>query len=194
MGSPENLVGHDFLELDKALQGVRTSLDASSHNPQAPPVQKPSRLNGGSMLKRHHSVGNSNGRSADLNRKAAGYKTSQPNLHYETPDEEEELLDEALSSARKATNRLDQYGHKPTNHYTMAGRPPAHNYLTPSPSANRSSVGYDHMDYISSKPVDIKPQQPQNNYTSKWPTPPYEESDWAASAAASIIAAQAAYR
>jgi meiosis induction protein kinase IME2/SME1 len=44
-------------------------------------------------------------------------------------------------------------------------------------------------------PIDIKkgPYQ-QDGSTSKWPTPPYEENEWAAAAAASIYAAGAAYR
>jgi meiosis induction protein kinase IME2/SME1 len=194
MGSPSNGASTDFLELDKALQNVRTSLDAQSHSGGPTPVQKASRVPGGSLLKRHHSVGNGNDRTANANRKAA-YKSSHTNLQYETPDEGDELLDEALNTARKAARRLDKHGNKNGNYYTTPNRPPANMYLTPSPSANRTSVGYDHMDYLAtSKPVDIKQRQPQNNYTSKWPTPPYEESDWAASAAASILAAQAAYR
>ncbi|EOD53077.1 Meiosis induction protein kinase [Neofusicoccum parvum] len=96
----------------------------------------------------------------------------------------EELLDEALASAHKASKRLARNDGPTSN--------PA--YLTPSPSANRN-VSFGHGSYSTpTKPVDIaKRQQPQAT-DPKWPTPPYEENEWAAAAAASIFAAQNAYR
>jgi meiosis induction protein kinase IME2/SME1 len=69
-------------------------------------------------------------------------------------------------------------------------------YLTPSPSANRDGVNFGQAQYTTpSKPMNIdKPHQPKEEVDSKWPTPPYEENDWAASATASIFATATMYR
>jgi meiosis induction protein kinase IME2/SME1 len=179
------LPSNDFAELDRALQGVKSSLEASSQSSLVPPPGK-SRTSTNSYLKRNHSVPQSHDQrvndytSGSSNRRRAA-KSGHSNLHYDTPDEEEELLDEALASAQIAAHNLDKHAQNP--------------YLTPASSAHQHGVGYGQPRYTS-KPMDIvKPQnQQQDSYTSKWPTPPYEESDWAAAAAASIFAAQAAYR
>jgi meiosis induction protein kinase IME2/SME1 len=183
------LPSNDFTELDRALQNVRSSLEASSQSSLVPPPGSKQRTNGNSFLKRHHSVPhNQDQRGSDYasnnaNKFRRAARSGHSNLHYDTPDEEEELLDEALTSAQSAAQNLDKHAQN--------------SYLTPASSAHQHGVGYGQPQYASSaKPMDIlKPQaQQQNSYTSKWPTPPYEESDWAAAAAASIFAAQAAYR
>jgi meiosis induction protein kinase IME2/SME1 len=179
------LPSNDFTELDKALQGVQSSLDASSQSSLVQPSVK-GRTNANSYLKRHHSIQQSQEQrvndytSTGLSNRRRAAKSGHSNLHYDTPDEEEELLDEALTSAQSAAHNLDKHVQNP--------------YLTPASSAHQHGVGYGQPQYTT-KPVDIKPQnQQQQSYTSKWPTPPYEESEWAAAAAASIFAAQAAYR
>jgi meiosis induction protein kinase IME2/SME1 len=182
----------EFTDLDKALQNVRTSMDMSN-KPISPPAPHKSSF-GGSLLKRHHSTGAA--RSNSKTRKAA-HKQSQSNLHYDTPDEEEELLSEALSGARTAANRLDHTpvsGHYPTSGRTTV-RQQSNPYLTPNPSANRTSAHYGHTDYgAAPKPLDIlRPQQPRQEVNPKWPTPPYE-SDWGASLSASLLAVPGAYR
>jgi len=184
------LPSNDFSELDKALQNVKSSLENSSQSSLAPPPGGKSRTTGGSpLLKRQHSVPHAqDARASDYtsntnsNRNRRAAKSGHPNLHYDTPDEEEELLDEALASAHNAAHNLDKHAQ--------------HSYLTPASSAHQHGVGYGQPKYMTTaKPVDIlKPRNDPNSYTSKWPTPPYEESDWAAAAAASIFAAQAAYR
>jgi meiosis induction protein kinase IME2/SME1 len=183
------LPSNDFAELDKALQNVRSSLEASSQSSLVSPPGGKSRASGNPLLKRHHSIHQNQDQRANdyisnmpTNRRRAA-KSGHSNLHYDTPDEEEELLDEALASAQTAAHNLDKHTQN--------------SYLTPASSAHQHGVGYGQPQYSTSvKPVDIlKPQnQQQNSYTSKWPTPPYEESEWAAAAAASIFAAQAAYR
>jgi meiosis induction protein kinase IME2/SME1 len=183
------LPSNDFTELDRALQNVRSSLEASSQSSLIPPSGSKPRMNGNSFSKRHHSVPQSQDQrgneytSNSMNNRRRAARSGHSNLHYDTPDEEEELLDEALTSAQTAAQNLDKHAQN--------------SYLTPASSAHQHGVGYGQPQYASSaKPMDIvKPQpQQQDSYTSKWPTPPYEESDWATAAAASIFAAQAAYR
>ena len=69
-------------------------------------------------------------------------------------------------------------------------------YPTPSPSKDNNNVNFGSHDCTPSKPMTIPMQPPQQKgvVNPQWPTPPYEESEWAASAAASIFATQAAYR
>ncbi|KAF2842152.1 kinase-like protein [Patellaria atrata CBS 101060] len=197
----------NFAELDKALQNVRYSLDAS----QASCVKNVSRVASNPVLKRHHSVPNGQeNASADPSQspvavggpissrtRRALQKQSHPSHRYETPDEEEELLDEALTSAHTAAARLDrQLQQKSTGLPTPASVVATTSYLTPSPSANRNSVNFGQDPYATpSKPLEITKTRPkQEDHNPKWPTPPYDENDWATAAAASIFAAQAGYR
>ncbi|GKT86965.1 CMG/RCK/MAK protein kinase [Colletotrichum tofieldiae] len=89
--------------------------------------------------------------------------------HYDAPDEEDELLDEVLNSTHRAMNRLDKDG-KPG-----------------LPNGNSVLFGDNH-EAVTPKPLNLqKSHGAESQY--KWPTPPYEESEWAASASASIWAA-----
>ncbi|KKY23977.1 putative meiosis induction protein kinase [Diplodia seriata] len=175
----------DFAEMDKALQHVRYSLEGLS--PAGSVKASPSpRVASNPMLKRHHSLphgSDSNGKGPVSSRTRRAVQQQPSAGHrYETPNEEEELLDEALVSAHKASKRLAS---GPTSN-------PA--YLTPSPSANRN-VSFGNGSYSTpTKPVEIAKRQQPHAADPKWPTPPYEENEWAAAAAASIFAAQNAYR
>jgi len=132
-------------------------------------------------------------------------KQSNPSNRYETPNEEEELLDEVLNSTAKAAKRLEGREQK-SSAPSQSSRPsmgqsssdvgPSASYLTPSPSANRDGVNFGQDQYATpSKPMDIsKPTPPKEQVNSKWPTPPYDENDWAAAATASIFATQTMYR
>ncbi|KAF2717541.1 Pkinase-domain-containing protein [Polychaeton citri CBS 116435] len=200
-----------FAELDKALNNVRYSLDvaAASANP-AP--KAPSRFPSNPSLKRHHSlpygmdVGatpaqSSNNPGTGRTRKSL----RQPNQRYETPDEEEELLDEAMNSAARAARQLHQEPQAESRVTYQQSRPPnyhhpteqKHNtaYLTPSQSKETNGVSFGAHEHTSVKPMDIPPMRhKKSNVQSQWPTPPYEENDWAAAAAASIFATQAQYQ
>jgi meiosis induction protein kinase IME2/SME1 len=211
-------MGTDLSDLDKALQSVRTSVDAPLGS-TIKVVHNPSAYGGSSMLKRHHSSGSREPSQHGLGRRAAGRQQSQSNLQYETPDEEDELLDEALNSARHAAQKL----HAPMSWQpspvwrsaspmdpalapNMAVQPQQpqqpqqpmqpgqfhSSYLTPAPSANRNSILHGHTDYLfHTKPLDIlKPKQAQENVPPKWPTPPYDESDWGSSVQASLFSSQ----
>lgn len=186
----------DFSDLDKALQHVRDSVEA--HSQQA--AAKGSRVATNPMLKRHHSVPHGpeprnsengvNGPISSRTRRATQNK-SNPSNRYETPNEEEELLSEVLASAHKASKKLDHQ--KVQRSQTDLG--PAASYMTPSPSANRNSVGFGQPNHVTpSKPMEISKSRTTNTDTvSKWPTPP-DDNDWASSVAASLMATQSLYR
>ena len=117
---------------------------------------------------------------------------------------QDELLDEAIASAHRAATRLDHGMPNAPGPYHPAGSKvpnvtsqPAHGapYLTPSPSKDQMSVNYSD-DYTPTKPMDIPPvrQQQKGVVNPQWPTPPYDENDWAAAAAASLYATQQAFR
>jgi meiosis induction protein kinase IME2/SME1 len=179
--------------LDKALRNVQQNLD-SSQLPNAP--TPPSHLiSPTSVLKRHHSLPQQQARSVD-NLRGVGPISSRTRRgqnhgvpHYETPDEEDELLDEVLSSTHKAMKRLDRNSiHNDTRQplrQSTSNVGLSNPYPTPSPSANGNTVlfgqGNSHV-----TPSKISGTNKQSA------TPPYdyEENEWAASAAASIFAAQ----
>lgn len=213
--SPSN--DPSFAELDKVLQNVRSSLDAATHaaNAQAKQIQ---RMPSNSMLKRHHSLHGAEGRLSPApspgpvsarTRRSVKHSERQAQ-RYETPDEEDELLDEALASADRAARRLDDSAKtmsapgkentRPLMPQLMSDPTPAATYLTPSPSKEDNSVEFANAEQRAeqspSKPMQIAvpPFPRKDTLNPQWPTPPYEENEWAASAAASIFAAQAAYR
>jgi meiosis induction protein kinase IME2/SME1 len=105
---------------------------------------------------------------------------------YEAPDEEEELLDEALTSTQRAMKRMEQNSSKPLRQ-SASNLGLMNPYPTPSPSASGNQVLFgDGNEAVTPRPLDLH-KKSEGQY--KWPTPPYEESEWAASAAASIWAA-----
>ncbi|KAL8708525.1 MAG: hypothetical protein Q9220_006577 [cf. Caloplaca sp. 1 TL-2023] len=143
-------------------------------------------------------------------RRALQHSTT-PSQMYETPDEEDELLHEALHSASKAAKGMDRRSHAKENHRpAMASKesneqslPPPSNdpsttvnpYPTPSSSARRDGPLYSgNLLAEPAKPLNINRTRPKEDYATKWPTPPYEENEWAAAAAASIFAAGTVYR
>lgn len=202
-------LGGNYIDLEKQLKSVRSSLENDANAKSGAQKHTPAYTNNG-MLKRHHSTG-SKDRSAPAprNRKTAN-KQSHSNLHYDTPDEEDELLDEALASARRAASNLDHAG-KARGQYNSMLTPDqqmtdaAHSYLTPSSSANRNTIAYGHTDY-QSKPLVSHSAMP-GQQQQQWHTPPYENdkknamndpwnntgSDWASSTMGTIFAASKMY-
>ncbi|KAL5615135.1 uncharacterized protein BROUX77_000972 [Berkeleyomyces rouxiae] len=166
-----------------------------------------------SNLKRHHSlpkaqhpksVDNLLGAARNTGTGSLGSRTTRRSKiiapggrQYDTPDEEDELLDEVLSSTQGAMQQMDKEtsaqtaampaapGAKPLRQSasTMAISNP---YPTPSPSASGNIALFADQSTLAPKPLEIK--KPLDTQL-KWPTPPYEESEWAASASASIWAA-----
>lgn len=197
-----------FAELDRALQSVRYSLDAAVYAANNP-TRHPTRVSSNPALKRHHSLPNgADGRQSPAqagpgpvsSRTRRSVRHPNPTHHYETPDEEDELLDEALASAHKAARRLDNNAgtyqpSRPSMPHVTSEPGYAAPYLTPSPSKDRMGVDFKSHDYTPTKPVDIPPMRVQKPAVNpQWPTPPYDENDWAAAAAASIYATQAQYQ
>lgn len=207
-----------FAELDRVLQNVKYSLENPTAGSRAS-LKAPRRMPSNSSLKRENSNGGKTpGREspspagsapvASRTRRSVRYATG-PDNRYDVPDEEDELLDEALASAERAARRLDQTAKasldqlpvkktRPTLAHIMSDPVPTSTpYLTPSPSKenNRFQFGRVETSTHASKPMDIKtPARPKADLNPQWPTPPDDENDWAASAAASIFATQADYR
>ena len=218
--APLNPPENDFTDLDKALQNVRYSLDPGSQPPEVPPkVGSGSTSNNAPPMKRIISMPNPtfNG-TGDLpasalspiaNRTRRALQMSTHPVHrYETPEEEDELLDEALNNANRAAKRLDKanleshraaLGKKDNNRQTLPQQSTLalpDPYPTPSPSAKRNGVHFNQQSTLTpTRPVMIQKSRSENDQVNAhWPTPPYEENEWAASAAASIFAAGSAYR
>lgn len=226
---PEHAPQHEFPDLDRALQSVRYSLDASSHiaPTQNTHFQKQISLSisASSVPKRHHPIGQASraqddsasliaagpGPISSRTRRALQLST-HPTHRYETPDEEDELLHEALHSGPKlvgSTNRArldaDNGRHGQGQSSTDASRQTLYHsistgdvsnpYPTPSPSAKRNGLLFNSslMDEPAT-PLTINRGRPKDDRSTMWPTPPYEENEWAAAAAASIFAAGSAYR
>lgn len=202
---------------------------------QPHPAKVTSRVASNPMLKRHHSMSQTQAQAqaqaqAQIQAQGQGRNSSSPTLglshsrsirrvaqrptlhanQYETPDEQEELLDEALTSARNAAAHLDrqqrdsmdQRSSQVLHEQTRSGLRqrdmtlPAP-YPTPSPSAKRNSVTFGNPadPHTPSKPIDIQQSKYQTSATAyPWPTPPNDDNEWAAAAAASIAAAGDHYR
>ena len=199
----------NFAELDKALQSVRYSLDATvaAAQQQQQQAQKyPMRVSSNPTLKRHHSLPHAQAAppAPVSSRTRRSIRHANNNNRYETPAEEDELLDEAIASAHNAATRMDNAPQQtpgayrpPMPHITSDPGNYGHGpYLTPSPSKDHNGVSFGAHEYSPTQPVDIPPRVPPKNHVvdPQWPTPPYDENDWAAAASASIFATQAAYR
>lgn len=181
----------NYDSLDRALRDAQ-------HNHEQPnaPMPPTHMVTPSSTLKRHHSLPQHQPRSVDNligQARATGPISSRTrraqNGHgvpqYDDPNEEDELLDEVLNSTHRAMKRLEKDG-KPGLRQSVSNVGLSNPYPTPSPSANGNQVLFgDGQEAVAPKPLDLKKTRDPH----KWPTPPYDENDWAASAAASIWAA-----
>ncbi len=194
-GGPPPPVAKDSYEpLDKALREVRENVDAGQ-TPPAVPAHHYQTMSS-SNLKRHHSLPHNQHRSADnlvivargtgpISSRTRRAQATQGMYPYDAPDEEDELLDEMLNSTHRAMNRLERDG-KPSLRQSASNIGISNPYPTPSPSASGRAVLFgDGSEALTPKPLDLNKKSAER----KWPTPPYEESEWAAAASASIWAA-----
>lgn len=222
---------NDYTDLDRALQNVQYSLDASAHAEQLHQQNQnqASAPTASSVLKRHSSLSQvQSSRPADESpspsagsnagpgpissrTRRAVHRTSQPPNKYGTLDEEEELLDEALHGASRAATGLNRpvrtesinrnaLSTKDINRQSLTKSMSVGSlinpYPTPSPSSKRNGVLFNKNNQLDepATPVNITKQRPKDNSSTGWPTPPYEENEWANSASASIFAAGSIYR
>lgn len=131
--------------------------------------------------------------SAQSSRTRRVAQPSNPSARYETPNEEEELLNDALNSAHTAVKKLDRHAQISAEYNKRNSA--AASYLTPSSSAHRSGVAFGQSQgTATTQPVEIaRTHVPKEDGPAKWPTPPYE-SDWGTSVAASLMVTQSQYR
>jgi meiosis induction protein kinase IME2/SME1 len=189
---PPTQKAETYEALDKALRTVQQNLDGTQPtNAPAPPNHV---INQSSILKRHHSLPHQQSRSVD-NLRGHGpvsSRTRRGQAHgapqYETPEEEDELLDEALSTTYKAMKRVDRNsGPNDSQHplrQSTSNVALSNPYPTPSPSASGNAVLFGHE-------VNVTPSKaPQSTKQSATPPYDYMENEWASHASASIFAAQ----
>ncbi|KAI9675088.1 MAG: hypothetical protein M1817_001496 [Caeruleum heppii] len=209
---PNNVISHPnggFQDLDKILNNVRYSVDMTnsegSKSMQSLPIDP-------SIAKANPASTGGNASSVTTRSRRTMQLSSHPVHRYETPDEEDELLEEVIHSTHKAVRYLDRDSQIQAENerreamqresmrpiYPQSTSSPAlsNPYPTPSPSAKRNSIYFgQHGNVMRTPPIDIKSPPVQRKASpAKWPTPPYDDNEWAASAAASIQAAGASYR
>ena len=184
----------DLTELDQALQGVKYSLDTSTQGNVPVHVTSPGDIPSkrmsmppGSIRSMGDSPVSTSGSTAPISSRTrrAMQMSTHPVHRYETPEEEDELLDEVLHSATKAAKRLN-HDHTPSDsppHIRKSmgsdsGALPSP-YPTPSPSAKGNGISFGHVDVTPCKAVShAEGKLSRTNSTRQWPTPPYEESEW----------------
>ncbi|OTA96688.1 hypothetical protein M434DRAFT_93945 [Hypoxylon sp. CO27-5] len=180
----------NYESLDRTLRDNQNAESAP-----APPIHM---VASSGNLKRHHSLPHQQPRSVDNLIGAA--RTPGPissrtrraqaahGVQSDALDEEDELLDEVLNSTHRAMKRLEKDG-KSNLRQSASNLGLSNPYPTPSPSASGNVVLFgDGHESLTPKPLDLQKNSGRDGQY-KWPTPPYEESEWASSAAASIWAA-----
>ncbi|KAM4066841.1 kinase [Hirsutella rhossiliensis] len=158
-----------YESLDRALRDVQHPVD-----PRSPQARSVDNLIGVA-------------RGGPISSRTRRAQAAQGVQQYEAPAEEDEFLDEALSTTQRTMNRMDGTS-KPLRQSTSnLGLTSSHPYPSPSPSTSGTQVLYgDGQEALTPKPLDLG-KKSDRQY--KWPTPPYEGSEWGASASASIWAA-----
>jgi meiosis induction protein kinase IME2/SME1 len=173
--SNESKQGSDLSELDKALQSVKYSLDSSTLS------NVPVHLSADGNTTKRQSMPQvtSNPSPISSRTRRAKQMSTHPVHRYETPEEEDELLDEVLHSANKAARRLAQTQSMSAESPTVAHRHADKSrampspYPTPSPSA-KDCTAFGHQSTPSK--LNLKVDHAAANR--HWPTPPYEEAEW----------------
>lgn len=139
------------------------------------------------------------------------HMSTQPVQMYETPDEKDELRHDAFDGAPTGAIDMDRckrfeddkYHHTPTHedkprylsHHASNHGALSSPYPTPSPSARRDGVLFNSSLAIEpASPLSIPKAARTEDLHPKWPTPPDEENEWAAAAAASIFAASSVFQ
>lgn len=175
--------------LDKTLRDVQNNLEARAPIPPAHQVGVTSSIRRHASLPSHQprSVDNLAGvaRNGPISSRTRRAQATQGLQQYETPAEEDELLDEVLNSTHTAMRRMEKENKALRQSASNLGL--SNPYPSPAHSASGNQVLFgDGNEAMAPRPLDLGKKPSGQN---KWPTPPYEESEWAASASASIWAA-----
>ncbi|KAI9055856.1 hypothetical protein LZ554_000795 [Drepanopeziza brunnea f. sp. 'monogermtubi'] len=189
--------------LDKALRNVQQNLDSPQQG--TAPIPPSHMISPNSALKRHHSLPQQQARSVENMRAAGGPISSRTRRshvpagarQYDTPDEEDELLDEALSSTHKAMKKLDrnsiQNDARQPLRQSSSNLALSNPYPTPSPSASGNAALFGHGSNQGTNHETPSKPPPHGHKQSSTPPYDYGENEWAASAAASIFAASSRF-
>lgn len=206
----ESKQGSDLSELDKALQTVKHSLDSAALGNV--PVQITSPIEStkrqsmpqGSIRSMGESPVSTSGTGGPISSRTrrAMQMSNNPIHRYETPEEEDELLDEVLHSASRAARRLAQteVSSEVSSNYSRpavgndSSRPLPSPYPTPSPSAKCDGVCFGHSDATPCRRLPLAEEKTDANTSRQWPTPPYEDGDWAKPAPAKFLTGSATCR
>lgn len=193
-----------FSELDKALQNVKYGVDPAnapyhivSPSNKAGQRQSVPQVPHRAITESPTPMGAISGPISSRTRRALQMST-HPVHRYETPEEEDELLDEVLHSTNKAARRLQQrYDdttsslHKEDSRLTTLVNESTRSlnpYPTPSPSAKRDGVSFGQNDVTPTRrPEGGMGKESHGDSSRQWPTPPYGEQEWASSVAAIIL-------
>lgn len=175
----------DLSELDNALQNVKYSTDSAalgnvpvSITSPSDSIKRQSMPQGSVRSMADSPVSTGNGGPISSRTRRAMQMTNHPVHRYETPEEEDELLDEVLHSASSAARRLAQgqmsdtssnYSRQLANEHSHPLPSP---YPTPSPSAKCDDATPNRGLPLSDGKTDPA------SATCQWPTPPYDDNDW----------------
>ncbi|KAJ5318894.1 uncharacterized protein N7506_011598 [Penicillium brevicompactum] len=161
----------DLNELDRALQSVKYSLDSSTLS------NVPVHLSNGADVHKRQSMPQATANtSAPISSRTRRAKqmSGHPVHRYETPEEEDELLDEVLHSASKAARRLAQTQSMAVDPSSRTSRPLPNPYPTPSPTAKENAT-FGQQSTPSKLSIHKMDPATANRH---WPTPPYEEAEF----------------
>ncbi|RYO86543.1 hypothetical protein DL762_004735 [Monosporascus cannonballus] len=182
----------NYESLDKTLRDHPKPVAAQ------PPVPPAHIATPNSGLKRHHSLPHHQPRSVDNLIGAArtagpiSSRTRRAQATHGVPgdalDEEDELLDEVLHSTQNYMRSMDK-DVKPSLRQSASNIVLSNPYPTPSHSASGNAMLFaDGREAVTPQPLNLS-KRCSGDAQNKWPTPPYEDNGWAASASASIWAA-----
>lgn len=220
--SMETAMKKNLADTEKNVQPGRHGVEASP-SPSVSQLQKGGVAHGANGvspgMERHQSprilesIGALNAASGPVSSRTrrALHMSTQPAQRYEPPDEEDELRHDAVNSTQKAATSMDRSKsveadrYRPTYADKEKARYPSQQalnpgatlnpYPTPSPSAKRNGVLFNNNLAVEpTTPLNIPKIPLKEEVPPKWPTPPYEENEWAAAAAASIFAASSVFQ
>ena len=185
----DSVMKKDTTEVEKAMQHMRYGVENNSHNVngQQQQQQRSGQVYAGPPPDRNLSLASSppmNNTAPSANvpistrtRRALQLST-HPSGRYEVPDEEDELLHDAMNSNNKPPIALDTHQRSPLQP-KQQNASPVNPYPTPSSSAKGNGVMFWGQSAEPVTPLRIDKHRQKENSPAKYPTPPYE-SDWAA--------------